>query len=74
MEKCQYDDPTLIAMYYDGVLPEEYAFISQLLTCTQYKEKLLNLERDLFLMENMPLIKLPEKRNRQKCNANNTSH
>ena len=66
MDKCQYDDPSLIAMYYDGVLPEEQAFSEHLLTCTQCIEKLLNLERDLFLVENMPLIKLPEKRNRWK--------
>ncbi len=61
MDKCNYDDPSLIAMYYDDVLPKEHAFTDHLLTCIQCKEKLLNLERDLFLMKNMPLIELPRK-------------
>ncbi len=67
MEKCHYDDPSLIAMYYDGVLPDEHAFTEHLLTCTQCIEKLFNLERDLFLMENMPLIELPSEK-KQKYN------
>ncbi len=54
-------DPYLIAMYYDGVLPEEHAFTTHLLTCKQCIEKLLHLERDLFLIEKFPLIDLPQK-------------
>ena len=62
MDKCQYRNPSFIAMYYDGVLPESHAFTDHLLTCKQCIEKLLNLERDLFLIENMPLIELPQEK------------
>ena len=62
MNKCHYDDPYLIAMYYDGVLSEEHGFNDHLLTCRYCLEKLLHLERDLFLMENIPFIEIPWKK------------
>ena len=62
-------------MHYDGVLPDEQAFSEHLLTCCFSLEKLLHLERDLFLMGNMPLIELPpemkQKYNRRKKNKLN---
>ncbi len=62
MDKCQYDDPSFIAMYYDNVLPDEQTFNDHRLTCIHCKDKLLNLERDLFLMDNMLFIELPQKK------------
>ena len=52
---------SLIAMYYDGVMPDEHAFTEHIFTCRYCQEKLLNLKRDLFLMKNMPLIELSRK-------------
>jgi len=55
VKKCQFDDPYYVALYYDGAMDEEMrdAFAAHLLVCKKCTGSLLNLERDLFLMEHI---------------------
>ena len=53
MKPCRFRDPLFAAAYFDGVMDEatEHEYSRHLLTCRACAEDLLNLERDLFLME-----------------------
>lgn len=63
MKSCRYNNPDYIAMYYDGVLPEdlEREFSDHLLRCGECMEALLRLEEDLFKMQSMGFSPLPER-------------
>jgi len=62
MDSCSFNHPHIIAGYYEGTLPEneKKAFSEHLLTCSECMESLLNLEREVFLMHNIPFAGLPE--------------
>jgi hypothetical protein len=67
MKPCRFRDPGTIASYFDGTmekeLEEEYS--RHLLACRACAEDLLNLERDLFLMETVEFSRNPRKVTRQ---------
>jgi hypothetical protein len=54
--KCRFHNPEYLSLYHDGVLGdrEEEEFSRHLLTCTECMEALMQLRRDLFLMETLP--------------------
>ena len=63
MKKCKFHDPYYLSGYYDGILDEETekAFADHLLTCEQCSSALLNLEKDLFIMNTVKHKKIPER-------------
>lgn len=63
MKKCQFHEPHYISQYYDGTLDDktEKAFSEHLLKCTQCMKALLDLDKDLFIMNNVKHNKLPHK-------------
>jgi hypothetical protein len=67
MKPCRFRDPGTIASYFDGTmekaLEEEYS--RHLLTCRDCAEDLLNLERDLFLMETVEFSRNPRRVTRE---------
>jgi hypothetical protein len=67
MKPCKFRDPSTIASYFDGVMDEalEEEFSRHLLTCRACAEDLLNLERDLFLMDAVEFSRNPRRVTRQ---------
>jgi hypothetical protein len=67
MKPCRFRDSGTIASYFDGTmeraLEEEYS--RHLLTCRTCAEDLLNLERDLFLMEAVEFSRNPRRVTRE---------
>ena len=63
MKACRFRDPGTIASYFDGTMDEalEEEFSRHLLTCRACAEDLLNLERDLFLMEAVEFSRNPRR-------------
>jgi len=63
MKNCPFYESNMIAGYFEGALDArtEEAFSEHLLSCSQCMETLLNLEKDMFLMESMKLRPLPKK-------------
>jgi len=55
MKKCKYNNPDIISSYYEGILGKdlEKKFSNHLLACEQCTRALLNLEKDVFLMNTM---------------------
>jgi hypothetical protein len=56
MKSCPFEsNPEYIVMYHEGVMPSrlERRFADHLTTCQSCMETLLNLQNDLFLMDNM---------------------
>ena len=67
MKPCRFRDPAAIASYFDGTMDKalEEEFSRHLLTCRACAEDLLNLERDLFLMETVEFSRNPRRVTRQ---------
>jgi hypothetical protein len=63
MKKCRFHDPHYLSQYYDGSLDveTEKAFAEHLLKCNECMKALLDLDRDLFIMNNVKHNKLPHK-------------
>ena len=62
MKKCRFNDPDYLSLYYDGVLDSEAEkrLSEHILTCKVCAGTLLSLEKDLFLMNSMKLMDVPE--------------
>ena len=67
MKPCRFRDPATIASYFDGTMEKamEEEYSRHLLTCRACAEDLLNLERDLFLMETVEFSRNPRRVTRQ---------
>jgi len=52
LKRCKYNDPYIISSYYEGLLEDNLKeeFNNHLLACEECMNSLLNLEKDLFLM------------------------
>ena len=63
MKKCRFNDPDYISLYYDGALESEAEkrFSEHILTCKVCAGALMALEKDLFLMNSMKLMDVPER-------------
>jgi hypothetical protein len=63
MKNCQFYDANIIAGYFDGTLDDETeaAFSEHLLGCSRCLEALLDLEKDMFLMESMKMGPVPKR-------------
>jgi hypothetical protein len=63
MKKCRFNDPDYISLYYDGALDSEAEkrFSEHVLTCKECSGALVALEKDLFLMNSMKLMDVPER-------------
>jgi len=62
VEKCRFHNPEFLSLYHDGALEEseQREFSRHLLTCRECMEALLQLDRDLFLMETASMEKVPK--------------
>ncbi len=63
MKKCRFNDPDYISLYYDRALENEAEkrFSEHILACKECAGALLALEKDLFLMNSMKLMDVPER-------------
>jgi len=61
VKKCRFNSPDYISLYFDRALDkaEEKEFSEHLLTCKQCMTTLLELQKDLFLMNNVQMERVP---------------